>query len=127
MKTLLLIARSGSAPLGLDHQKIQRGSKDCARSGVHYIGLANAWIQLWNKADECGLTRGTANGRRISSSRIYEDLGTMGRKASGAIAELIRRFLATKDNLSRQNHRPDEVDIDQMIQAGEKFVREWQV
>jgi len=50
-----------------------------------------------------------------------------GERQASQIAELIGGFLANPDNPSRQIHRPDEVNIDQMIQAGEKLVRDWHV
>jgi hypothetical protein len=62
--------------------------------------------------------------RRSSLMKILEPWGE---KQAGQIAELIGGFLANPDNPSRQIHRPDQVDIDQMIQTGEKFVRDWQV
>jgi hypothetical protein len=54
-------------------------------------------------------------------------LESWGAKEAGQIAELLEGFFSTKDNPSRQINRPAEVDLDQMIQAGEKFVRDWQV
>ncbi len=47
------------------------------------------------------------------------------KKQADQIVGLIGRFIANPDNPSRQIHRPDEVDIKGMIQAGEKFVRNW--
>jgi hypothetical protein len=35
--------------------------------------------------------------------------------------------MTTTNNPSRQIHRPQEVDIDQMIEEGEKFIRDWKI
>jgi hypothetical protein len=61
--------------------------------------------------------------RRAGFMKILEPWG----EQAGQIAKLLGGFFVTKDNPSRQIHRPAEVDLDQMIQAGEKFVRDWQV
>lgn len=61
--------------------------------------------------------------RRSSMMAILE---LWGKKQADQIVGLIGRFIASPDNPSRQIHRPDEVDIKGMIQAGEKFVRDWQ-
>lgn len=62
--------------------------------------------------------------RRQGFMKILEPWGA---KQAGQIAELLEGVFSTKENPSRQIHRPEEVDLDQMIQAGEKFVRDWQV
>ena len=59
------------------------------------------------------------------SSALMKILAPWGEKQARQIADLICGFLANSENPSRQIHRPDEVDIDQMIQAGEKSVRDW--
>jgi hypothetical protein len=62
--------------------------------------------------------------RREGFMKILEPWGA---KQAGQIVGLLEGFFGTKDNPSRQIHRPDEVDLDQMLRAGEKFVRDWQV
>jgi hypothetical protein len=62
--------------------------------------------------------------RRLAMMTILEPWG---KKQVDQIAGLIGGLLANPDNPSRQIHRPDEVDIDQMIEAGEKFVKDWHV
>lgn len=60
--------------------------------------------------------------RRLAMMTMLEPWG---KKQADQIAGLIGGFLANPDNPSRQIRRPDEVDIKQMIQAGEKVVRDW--
>lgn len=60
-------------------------------------------------------------------SSLMKILEPWGEKQAPEISELIEEFLANASNPSRQIHRPHEVDIDRMIEAGEKFVVDWKV
>jgi hypothetical protein len=60
--------------------------------------------------------------RRSTLRKILEPWG---KKPAREISELIERFMTTPNNPSRQIHRPQEVDIDQKIAEGEKFIRDW--
>lgn len=60
-------------------------------------------------------------------SALRKILEPWGKKQAHEISELIERFMTTPNNPSRQIHRPHEVNIDQMIAEGEKFVRDWKV
>jgi hypothetical protein len=60
-------------------------------------------------------------------STLRKILEPWGKKQAREIAELIERFMMTRNNPSRQIHRPQEVDIDQVIANGEKFVRDWKI
>lgn len=62
--------------------------------------------------------------RKLSLMKILEPWGE---KEACEISELIEGFLANLNNPLRQIHRPHEVDIDGMIEAGEKFVSDWKV
>jgi hypothetical protein len=61
------------------------------------------------------------------SSALMKILEPWGERQAHQIVDLIGGFLTNPDNPARQIHRPNEVDIDQLIQAGEKFVRDWSV
>jgi hypothetical protein len=84
-----------------------------ANTTLTNMPIFSAWTGLASSLLACAV--------RVAGSR------TMGRKASGSNRGAAWKIFATKDNPSRQIHRPDEVDLDQTIQAGEKFVRDWQV
>lgn len=56
---------------------------------------------------------------------LLELLTPWGDKASGQLSETIDRFLSTKDNPKRQIHRPDEVNLDDMIATAEAVIRDW--
>jgi len=60
--------------------------------------------------------------RRSTLRKILEPWG---KKQAREISELIERFMTNPNNPSRQIHRPQEVDIDQKIAEGEKFIRDW--
>jgi hypothetical protein len=66
----------------------------------------------------------SADFRKSSFMQILEPWGE---KQAREISELIEGFLANASNPSRQIHRPHEVDIDRMIESGEKFVTDWKV
>lgn len=70
---------------------------------------------------------GNLTDEEFRSQGFMKILEPWGAKEVGQIAELLEGFFSTKDNPSRQIHRPDEVDLDQMLKAGEQFVRDWQV
>ena len=70
---------------------------------------------------------GNLTDEEFRSQGFMKSLEPWGAKEVGQIAELLEGFFSTKDNPSRQIHRPDEVDLDQMLKAGEQFVRDWQV
>jgi hypothetical protein len=58
-------------------------------------------------------------------SSLKKLLETWGAKAAAQLTELIEGFLTTTDNPARQIYRPEEVNIDELITAGEKHLRDW--
>jgi hypothetical protein len=60
-------------------------------------------------------------------SSFLKILQPWGSKASRELSELLEGFLTNTDNPTRQLYRPEEVNIDVLITAGEKLVRDWKI
>jgi hypothetical protein len=65
------------------------------------------------------------NSLESATSPIRELFAPWGDKLSKQVSEIINQFLSTTDNPNRQINRPEEVNVDSMISAGEAIVRDW--
>lgn len=66
----------------------------------------------------------SAEFRKSSFMKILEPWGE---KQAREVSDLIEGLLVNADNPSRQIHRPAEVNLDQMIEVGEKFIMDWRI
>jgi len=64
----------------------------------------------------------SAEFRKSSFMKILEPWGEA---QAREVSELIEGLLVNANNPSRQIHRPNEVNLDQMIETGEKFIMDW--
>lgn len=117
--------RNASWDLTLLSDWIRRGEEQKEKNSLTLLcSLDRKLIQL---ASMLGPQPGGDSTGEFRKSALLKILEPWGEKQSREISELIEGFLTNADNPSRQIHRPDEVNIDQLIADGEKFVRDWKI
>jgi len=127
-------------------KNLRSADRERALRGIRNASWDVTWLSEWiRRAGEqkqtntltllCSLDRKLIHLARMLAGNLTDEefrregfmkiLEPWGAKQAGQIVELLEGFF--KDNPSRQIHRTAEVDLDQITQAGEKFVKDWQV
>ena len=117
--------RNASWDLTLLSDWIRRGEEQKAKNTLTLLcSLDRKLIYLSHMLAPQSDADSSVEFRKTSLKKILEPWG---KKQAREISELIEWFQANADNPSRQIHRPHEVDIDRMMEAGEKFVTDWKI
>lgn len=117
--------RNASWDLTLLSDWIRRGEEQKEKNALTLLcSLDRKLIQLARMLAPQPAGDPTGDFRKSALLKILEPWGE---KQSREVSELIEGFLTNADNPSRQIHRPHEVDFDQMIADGERFVRDWKI
>lgn len=115
--------RNASWDVTLLSDWIRRGEEQKDKNTLTLLcSLDRKLIHLANMLAPQSGSDSSAEVRKSSFMKILEPWGG---KQAHEISELIEGFLMNADNPSRQIHRPNDVDLDQMIEAGEQFVTDW--
>jgi hypothetical protein len=118
--------RNASWDLTLLSDWLVRISRQKAENTLTVLcSLDRKLMQLANMlAPQSNAEPSTESFLRSSFMKLLEPWGP---KRSRELSEVIEGFLTNTDNPSRQIHRPEEVNIDKLIEAGEKTVRDWKL
>ena len=115
--------RNASWDITLLSEWILRGGEQKTKNTLTLLcSLDRKLIQL---AHMLGPQTGDSSSADFRKSSLMKILEPWGKKQADEVSGLIEGLLSKADNPTRQIHRPSEVDLNQMIGAGEQFIMDW--